>query len=39
MALLEKMHNDHEKQYLQAEDEKQEAIRKNMASRNKLIEC
>lgn len=37
ISILEKMRNDHEKQLSQAEEEKQEAIRKNMTSRNKLL--
>jgi hypothetical protein len=33
------MHIDHERQLQQAEDEKAEAVRKNLASRNRLLEC
>lgn len=39
VALLQKMLTDHQKQFLQAEEDKQQAIRKNMTSRNKLLEC
>lgn len=39
VALLQKMLTDHERQFVQAEEDKQEAIRKNMTSRNKLLEC
>lgn len=37
VALLEKMQNDHERQMVQAFDEKIEAINKNMGSRNRLL--
>jgi hypothetical protein len=37
--LLEKMQANHERQLITAEEEKQEALRKNMSSRNKLLEC
>lgn len=33
------MLTDHEKQFAQAEEDRQEAVRKNMTSRNKLLEC
>ena len=33
------MHNDHEKQLVASEQDKQDAIRKNLNSRNKLLEC
>jgi hypothetical protein len=39
VALLQKMVTDHERQFAQAEEDKQEAIRKNLTSRNKLLEC
>jgi hypothetical protein len=39
VALYQKMLTDHEKQFIQAEEDRQEAVRKNMASRNKLLEC
>jgi hypothetical protein len=37
VALLQKMVTDHERQFMQAEEDKQEAIRKNLTSRNKLL--
>ena len=39
VGLLEKMRGEHHRQLGAAEEEKQEAIRRNMASRNKLLEC
>lgn len=39
VGVLEKMRAEHHRKLMTSEEEKQEAIRKNMTSRNKLLEC
>lgn len=39
VALLEKMQHDHERQAIQAFEDKVEGMNKNLNSRNRLLEC